>query len=376
MIRSICSKSVFLGWLRGASVLVLVASWLSVVEAQSSWDQIVSSAEKEGAIVIFGQGGTHIRNGLIQGFSKKYPKIQVEYSGARGSRIASKVLTQRRAGRFLVDLVSSGPTSLVTALKPAGALDPIQKFLVGPDVQDPSKWMGGKFEFSDDDGKYLFVYLTFVGVPFVYNPDLVSSDEFTSWWDLLKPKWKGKIIISDPKVPGPGMGRVARWYLNKELGKDFIRQLFLQQDVGISRNRRQMLDWVARGRYSIALGFATGLAIRMIDKGVNIRMMDPYALKEAADSLSGSAGIMAVFNKPPHPNAVKVYLNYLLSREGQYELSKAMKLPSRRLDVPQDHLPETVYPIKQGMKIQNTYNEASVRVRVKARKFVTSILKK
>jgi ABC-type Fe3+ transport system substrate-binding protein len=73
---------------------------------------------------------------------------------------------------------------------------------------------------------------------------------------------------------------------------------------------------------------------------------------------------------------VKVYLNYLLSREGQYELSKAMKLPSRRLDVPQDHLPETVYPIKQGMKIQNTYNEASVRVRVKARKFVISILKK
>jgi iron(III) transport system substrate-binding protein len=178
-----------------------------------------------------------------------------------------------------------------------------------------------------------------------------------------------------PLDPGPGIGAVARWMMSKELGKEFIRQLFTKQDVAYSRNNKQILDWVARGRYAIALAFRTGQAADMIEKGIRLELMPPDSLKEAPATSLGAAGVVSVINRAPHPNAVKVYLNYLLSREGQYASSKAAEVASRRLDVPTDHLPLGVYPVKPGMKVLNAHGEESIHIRTETAEFVKLLLK-
>ena len=61
-------------------------------------------------------------------------------------------------------------------------------------------------------------------------------------------------------------------------------------------------------------------------------------------NLSSASGSLALLNRAPHPNAAKVFINWLLSREGQTLFQKVISVPgdarnSRRIDVPKDHIP-------------------------------------
>lgn len=366
--------SQFVLHLAALAFAVLAAS--AVIASDLEWPKVLSAANKEGKLVIYSQAGPGFREGLVEPFKRKFPNIDIEYTGTTGSRIPPKILTERRAGMYLVDLVISGPTSIFTGLKPADALERINPFLGGPDIRDQSAWFGGRMQFVDNERSYLLIQHLYVHTPFVYNPDLVSSSEIRSLWDLVKPMWKGKLIMLDPIIPGAGIGAIGNWIQSKDLGEEFIRQLFTKQDVAFSRDHRQVLDSVVRGRYAVALAFRPALATRMIEDGLNLRIMDPHSLKESPATTVGSAGGVAVINRPPNPYAVRVYLNYLLSREGQYELSKAMQVPSARVDVPTDHLPKTFYPLKPGVDYVDSHTEESIKSRLKARDLVKSILRK
>lgn len=314
--------------------------------ADAQWDKIVAAAKKEGKLSLIGPQGTETKDGLTVGFSKKYPEIQLEFNGMRGSAVTPKVLNEQGARKFLTDVAVTGTTTAITGLMPANAIAPMAPHLVGPNSSDASAWLGKNYNYADNAGKYVIIMSAYVKAPFIYNPEIVSEGEIRSWKDLLNPKWKGKIALRDPRRPGGGLGNATLWYMTPSLGKEYIRELFNQNPV-VSGNDRQILDFVAKGKNPIGIGPSDVLTNELIGRGLPLRHFDPAKMKEGTYITAGN-GAIVVMKNPPHPNALMVYLDYLFSAEGQLEWSKGAGFASLRSDVPHGHVLGQLVP-KEGM---------------------------
>lgn len=336
----------------------------------AEWEQTVAAAKREGKLAIYGPSGDDAGNALTQGFREKYPEIELDYSGLGGGPVVTKILTERAAGLYLPDIYIAGAPGAIASLIPGEALEPMQPFLVGPSVE-PSKWMGGKLDFSDLGGKYNLNFVGSAQPPIVYNPDLVSVSDLKSHVDLLDAKWKGKVAMHDPRTQGPGNGLARFFYVHPDLGKDFIQRL-ASTEVVFTRDERQHLDWAARGQHPIALGPSQTTAAELRGRGVKLEYVDPASLKEGGYISSGS-GSLSVLNKAPHPNAAKVYLNWLLSKEGQTAWTTKTLTVSRRLDTPRDHLPAYSVP-KEGVRYLEASKEEHLKLVDEIQEFLRTVL--
>jgi iron(III) transport system substrate-binding protein len=146
--------------------------------------------------------------------------------------------------------------------------------------------------------------------------------------------------------------------LMPDLGTGFIRELGRQQ-ITFLQDRRQQLEWLGRGRYPLCIGCSDSLAREFVNEGVPMAPLAPTQLKEGGRVTPGT-GTLALMNRAPHPNAAKVYANWLLSREGQTHFVRAVELASRRVDVPTDHLESWRLP-KEGYVPVYTKDAEDVR---------------
>jgi iron(III) transport system substrate-binding protein len=215
--------------------------------------------------------------------------------------------------------------------------------MVLPEVSDQSKWFEGRHYFADKEGKYLLKYASNPGVDVSYNTNLVNPDSIKSYWDILDAKWKGKIVAYDPRARGSRL--FSYFYYNPELGPRYLRRLFSEMDLIASRDRRQMTDWLAAGKFAIALRTAPD-ASNLDDaktQGLPVNWFNPGHFKEAV-GISGGPAHIAVVNRAPHPNAAKLFINWFLSRDGQLMAQKiAAKhgegIDSLRMDISKDMVP-------------------------------------
>ena len=147
-------------------VLAVAMAWLIVggirsalaaeSKWQAEWDRTVRAAEQEGQVsVSIGGYGAIIEFGAFQ---KAYPKIKVNHITGAGTDITQRIIAERRAGKYLLDVYNGGGVSLHQTLYFGKMLEPIKPALILPDVLDPSKWWEGKHKYSDKEGEYIFVY--------------------------------------------------------------------------------------------------------------------------------------------------------------------------------------------------------------------------
>jgi iron(III) transport system substrate-binding protein len=313
---------------------------------QAEWDQLVAAAKTEGVLVMAGPQGDENREALTRPFEERFG-ISVEYLGVGGPELPPKVTQERASGLYNWDVFMAGTTTLVRGLKPAGALEPIEPALLLPEVKDPTKWAGGKLPFFDADHSGVSV-LRIAGQYFYRNTDQVRADEFKSWKDLLDPKWKGKIVVGrDPRVAGYGRSMFLFFYTHPELGPDYIRTL-LRQDLVMLRDDRTAAQQLVQGQYSLCI--CSDLEVqRMIEIGQPAAVVDPRQMREGSQTTS-AYGNVALANRAPHPNAAKLYVNWVLSKDGATHLVKASKSPSTRADVPPEDvgswaIPEPNWPM-------------------------------
>ena len=86
----------------------------------------------------------------------------------------------------------------------AKALDPIAPAFMLPEVTDVSKWYGGKHWYASPENQYIFMFEgTMNSTSLSYNTKLTNPDEIKSYWDLLSPKWKRKLLTLDPRGATP-----------------------------------------------------------------------------------------------------------------------------------------------------------------------------
>lgn len=280
---------------------------------QSEWEKTVKAAEDEGAVTLYVTGA--FEPVFREAFQKRYPKIKVTLAAGRGPDLSQRIMSERRAEKFAVDLYIGGNISPITVFHKAKILEPVRNLLALPEVLDTTAWYEGKHHYDDPENRYIFV---FEGTPrsgeITYNTKLVGAGEIKSYWDLLAPKWKGKIVSTDPYQSGPISAAQMFYYKHPELGGEFIRRLHSDTELTVLRSNEQVLDWLSAGKY------AFGIGARSVDEailqGLPLAQFFPGSLKEGS-SVTAYNGTLSYFNRAPHPHAAKVAANWLLSREGQ-----------------------------------------------------------
>jgi ABC-type Fe3+ transport system substrate-binding protein len=334
----------------------IVLLGFTLASAGADWESTLAAGKKEGKVSVITDVTATLRDALTLEFQKKYG-IPVNLFGVSGREVAPRVAAERKAGQFLWDIYIHGSTTALEAMIPMGAFDPLEPALILPDVTDPKTWRGGAIEFLDP-GKTVMVMTPFHRGTIYYNTKLVNAKEFKSHKDLLNPKWTGKMAVDDPRKAGPGVATFTFFYLHPDLGPEFIRALGKQQ-MTILRDYAQEVDAVGQGRYPLLIGAADFVAINRAKQGVPIAIVDARQLKEGTD-LSPANGNLALFNRAPNPNAAKVYINWLLSKEGQTIFARANGYVSARLDVPTDHTEPWRVPLPGAIK---TYTKAAMQVK-------------
>jgi iron(III) transport system substrate-binding protein len=341
----------------GLPVCLLVALWVGSAGLcfGQEWEKVLATAKTEGKVSVIGPVGSDRRDVLVDPFQKKYG-ITVDYFADRGSGIGPRLSAERGAGKYNWDVAVTGTTTGLLTLLPAGMLDPMEPALILPDVKDPKKWRGGALEFVDAGKRFLVMTPSQRGTLFV-NPKVTKPEEIKSYKDLLDPKWRKRVVIDDPTRAGPGQATFTFFYLHPELGPNFIRAL-AKQEPAVLRDYTQEIDGVAREKYAILIGVSDIVAEARMKDGVPIAILDPRQIKEGSDVSPGSGGL-GFFNRAPHQNAARVYLNWLLSKEGQEGFAKVNGYISGRLDVPTDHSPWRV-PIPGSIK---TYTQQAIDIK-------------
>jgi iron(III) transport system substrate-binding protein len=313
-----------LAYLLIASLLLTPAGFSQTKNPE--WDKVVEAAKREGRVVVSIPTSAELRKEFESGFQKAFPGIELELSVARGASNINKIIDEQNAGVRSVDLHVGGTTSIITGLLAQNLLEPVMAAMILPEVRDPKHWWGGHV-WADNAKKFIYGFTAYMTETIWYNSTLVKPEEISSWDSLLEPKWKGKIAILDPRTPGSGESSWA--FLWRIKGEPYLAKLAAQEML-VGRNLRQLGENVARGKSAISIGLSYYTYLPFIKAGLPVKPIS--AIKEGYYGASGSGNVVLLKNAP-HPNAAKVFLNWLLSKDGQTALTKALGQPTRRFDV-------------------------------------------
>jgi ABC-type Fe3+ transport system substrate-binding protein len=352
-----------LGPILALSLLFAAAPSLA---AEESWDAIVAAAKNEGALIIKGGPGAIYAQVLTDGFKKKYPDIKVSYTGLNGFESIPRITREREAGVYNWDIYIGGTPSILSTLKPAGAFAPLQPALKLPEVTDDKVWLGGfAAGWQDHEKKFAFAFDFTVSAQAYVNWDFVKPADLKTLDDLMRPEFSGKMVWDDPRLGGPGIAAGAGILLNR--GDDFLAKLVATQKIAYSNNGRQEAEWVVRGQYPIGLGVGSQDLEPFWRQGLgkNVQVWNGDTKVVAGGP---GFGAVALMDRAPHPNAAIVYINWLLSKEGQIEYVKSGR-NSRRLDVPPS---DASLAGKPGVRYEDIQSEDSIPLRDK----VSDIAKK
>ncbi len=296
----------------------------------SKWDSVVSEARKEGTVVVYSSWAPKIRTSLTEAFKRKYGIDLLFSPFSRDADLLAKVQAEKRAGLYIADVFGVGTGPLVNALKPEGLLGPLSPVLILPEVNDPAAWRGGKIPFADEQ-RTAFRMIGGVIRTVTYNVDLVKEGEITTYKDLLQPRYKGKIVLNDPSVSGAGNGAMSHlgyslWGEAEAL--DFLRKLVRDQEAVVQRDARFQVESVVRAKYAVALFPSAPIVSDFLAVQAPIKT----AMVKEDNRLAVSSGALGVPTRFAHPNATAVFVNWLLTREGQSLFAEAFGQPSTRLN--------------------------------------------
>jgi iron(III) transport system substrate-binding protein len=308
---------------------------------QLEWDKTVEAAKKEGKLVAAIPASAELRKAITEVFPKRFPGIELDLTNARGPSNAGKIAAEFAAGVRYFDLLISG-TSTPFSLLNAGILEPAEPLLILPEVRDPKRWFGGHI-WLDNTKKFIYAFQVYQSENIWHNTTLIKAEEARSYDDLLQPKFKGKIGILDPRSAGAG---TATWaFFLKIKGEEWLKKL-AAQEMFLSRDQRQLADSLAKGKVVLTIGLTYYTFSPFLKAGLPVKPLPD--MKEGTYTSCGSSATSIVRNSP-HPNATKVFVNWLFSKEGQEIYGKAMGQATRRLDV------DTKWMVEHGVRASKDF---------------------
>lgn len=311
----------------------------------AKWAEVQRKAKEEGQLVLAGPPFQGLRTALAAAFKQRYG-VELNYLGMFAGEVITRVDTESKAGKVSID-ADLGGTSTCWAMSPRGQIENMNGKLVDPELWQSSVWRSGKPKLNEagpspnlpPDFRCSFQTAEWVMTDLFANTGIVKPGEITSWKDLLKPQYKGKIAAFDPRRSGPGQTPVG--YLAALFGQDYLKQLFIDQQIKLTADNRQLAEWVARGEYPIGIGLVQ-FAIELFRKqGLPIERVYP---KDGPGSVTGGFSVVMLIKNAPHPNAAQLFANWFGSKEAQTIYEAQMMETSLRTDVAGTNLPDYVRP--------------------------------
>jgi ABC-type Fe3+ transport system substrate-binding protein len=301
--------------------------------SSAEWNAIVDAAKKEGSVSIATYAGTGYRK-VMDDFETAFPGVKVEHTQFQSSSrdYVPRLLQERKANLYAWDVALMPSPEMLRQVKPNGGLAPIRPVLVHPEVVNDSNWMDG-FEsgFLDKEKQYDYAITRALSQSLWVDSNQVKEGEIKSVKDLLDPKWKGKILAGDPRTKGSGFNLATTLRLRTK-DDSIIKQLWLEQEAVLNTDARQLTEQVARGRYAIGLGaISVPILQDMVALGVgsNVKWIPMLEM----DYLYSGSSILHYLANAPHPSAAKLFINWVLTKEGSTSFGKNIQDNSRRVDV-------------------------------------------
>jgi len=311
-----------------AAAAMMAGSGLAHAEPSA---ELIAAAKAEGEVVWYtGMIVKQVVRPLADAFQAKYG-IEVKFTTTSDADTLLKITSEARAGRIEADLFDSPGTSIPPLAK-AGLIEPYV----------PSTATGFDPMFLGKDGLYTSVFALFLTT--TYNTDLVKAEEAPKTFeDLLDPKWKGKMVWTDTRtISGPAgfIGNVLKT-MGDEKGMEYLRALAKQEIARNPGNQRVIMDEVIAGTHSIGLMTYNHHAVISKGKGAPIAWIK-------MEPLVANLGVIAHVKGAPHPNAAKLFLEYLFSDEGSKVVSDAGYPPANPNVPPKD---PAISPVSGEFKV-------------------------
>ena len=257
----------------------------------------IAKAEQEGEVVYYSHDGESGASAVVEGFTRDFPKIKAKYVRAQTGALFNKVLAERSAGRYDVDVIQFSEIGTAVDFQKRGGYERY----VSPQAEAYAPE-----HLSPTPGDYFWVGVTFAGI--AYNTDRVpEADAPKTWKDLLDPRWRNAMST---KQATSGM-QFMEWYMLRQLyGDDYWKEFARQRPRGFDA-RAQLFDRLAKGEDKVcALAEFAGYALYKEKKA-------PIAFVAPADGLPATPALAGVVNKAPHPEAARLFIDWLMSPRGQ-----------------------------------------------------------
>jgi iron(III) transport system substrate-binding protein len=277
---------------------------------------VLEGAKKEGKLVIYTGVERAAAQILVDAFEKKYPFIAAETVRASSSKLATRLDAEIAANRVQADLFEFSLLYLTTSLQQRGEIlqyDSLEYAAYPREYSAPGFWAASGLS----------------NIIILLNTRKVDEANIPqSWWDITKPYWRNKLTIDNLEVSGTGYNWLIALVNNESIGWKFIEALG-KNKPGLERGHAGMAQKVAAGEYAGAAEMSDFHLKNIRDTAASVPVRGVWP-KEGVPSEPWTAGIL---KRAPHPNAARLFLDFLLSRDGQALYVQTMGWTSARPDV-------------------------------------------
>src|SRR6266542_4410694 len=274
------------------ALLGALAFWAVPVLAASP--EVIEGAKKDGEVVWYGGGSGEIDEIHAKNFSKKFPFLQVKKTRIQSQRLLVRFEAESKAGKHIADIVRTTDW-YIDIFKQKGLLmkyeSPERKAFIN--------------ELKDRDGYYTALYKQLHAI--AYNTRMVRKQDLPRSYDgLLDPKWKGQLGLEDAAYV---------WFVNllkikgESQGIEFMKKL-ARQNVSLRSGTTLLTNLVVAGEIPLVIDIYAYTVDRAKKSGapIDFHVVEPAIVHTITGGISKNA---------PHPNAAKLFMDYLLSEEGQ-----------------------------------------------------------
>jgi iron(III) transport system substrate-binding protein len=271
--------------------------------------RLLDGARKEGQVTVYSSMiADQALRPILNGFQAKYPFVKAQYVRDDPPQQLQKVMAEARAGRVVVDVLES--TGLEVPVRAAGINQP---FWSPESEAYPT-------DHRDPEGYWAPTRFSYLGA--CYNTNLVKAGEQPkSFQDFLDPKWKGKIAWSSTVIGAMLFITGVRNFMGEEKALAYLRELAKQDIAPIASANRVVVDRVMAGEYALCLDSFLHHPIISARKGAPVA---PLPLDPVLTVVSS----VMLPKAPPHPHAAVLFIDYLLSKDGQEKLQGADYFPA------------------------------------------------
>ena len=286
--------------------LLLTAAFVSANDAFAD-DTLVAAAQKEGHLTWYTtQIVDQFAAPAAKAFEKKY-NIKVDYVRADPNSLVLRIWNEAKAGRMQADVFDGAPT--VIGLEKVGLAE---------------SWIpdaAARLPPQDHDPKGYWVATNIYVLTPAFNTNLVAKGtEPHSFTDLLDPRWKGRMAWASATFSAPGFIGLVLASMGEEKGMSYLRHLAAQNIVNLNVSAREVLDQTIAGEYEVALATFNYHSVISAAQGAPVAWiaMNPSLAYFSVAGLTKGA---------PHPNAAKLFIDFLISEDGQKLVRDADYIP-------------------------------------------------